>query len=520
MKKINGLLLAATLMLTANGLMAQSYTELGLTFSRTRPAGSARILGMGGAQISLGGDFSSSFSNPAGLGMYNRSEFTITPGFQGVTNTGSYYGGDSFISGNNTDKRTALNIPGIALVFSKPQNNDGGFLQGSFAISMTKLNDFNSNVSYKGNNQSSSLIDYFLDNANGTRWDNFVRDQNGDVISDAYNTVTGLAYRNFLIGEASVLDPSFPDDQYFTDFDPAVNSTVLQEETIQTKGAQNQWNLSYGANFNDRFFLGAGVGIVALNFQSHKVYSEDFVDQPINGYTLTEDLSIKGTGINLTVGGIFRPVDGLQLGASIVTPTRYNITDNYTGSMRSSWNNFDYYGDGSVFLNNESGETEVVNTGYNLTTPWKFSAGASYIFGKHGLISVDIEHLNYGGARFNSTTSGVSFNSDNDVMKTEYAAVTNLRAGGEYRLNKLRFRAGFGYMPDPYKQAQNDVSSQRLSASGGVGFRASKFFVDLAYVNTWSANTYRPYTISGNVSPILRYDQSVTNVIGTLGFIF
>ena len=80
MKKIQGLLLAATLMLTAGSVMGQTYSESALTFSRTLPAGSARILGMGGAQISLGGDYSSAYSNPAGLGMYNRSEFTISPG--------------------------------------------------------------------------------------------------------------------------------------------------------------------------------------------------------------------------------------------------------------------------------------------------------------------------------------------------------------------------------------------------------------------------------------------------------
>ena len=501
-------------MFVANSLMGQSYSETALMFSRTRPTGSARILGMGGAQISLGGDFSSSYSNPAGLGMYNRSEFSITPGYMSLTNNGTYLAGDSFISGQNTDTRTALNIPGISLVFSKPQNGGGGFIHGSFGISMTKVNDFNSNIHYKGTNTSSSLIDYFINQANGGFPDQFSSD------GAMFNTVTELAYDNYLIGEASILNPNNPSDAYFTDFDPGINAEVRQEESVQTKGAQNQWNLSYGANFNDKFFLGAGLGIVALNFQSHKQFDEDFFSQPINGYTLTEDLTIKGTGINFTVGGIFRPMDGFQLGASIATPTRYNLTDSYSASMRSSWNNWDYYQDGSTFLNDEQAQTDVITSGYNLNTPWKFSAGASYIFGKQGLISVDVERLNYGGAHYNSQTGGVSYDADNDEIKSTYASVTNFRVGGEYRLKSFRFRGGFGYMSDPYKDVQNNVSASRMSASGGVGYRANKFFIDLAYINTWGSNSYRPYTIPSDSSPVLKYNQALTNVVATIGFNF
>ena len=70
--------LSGMLCLLASSSFAQSYVESALLFSRTVPGGSARIQGMGGSQIALGGDFSSNLSNPAGLGMYNRSEVTFT----------------------------------------------------------------------------------------------------------------------------------------------------------------------------------------------------------------------------------------------------------------------------------------------------------------------------------------------------------------------------------------------------------------------------------------------------------
>jgi hypothetical protein len=59
---------------------AQNYfVEQALLFSRQSAGGSARIQALGGAQVALGGDFSSAQSNPAALGMYNRNEVTISP---------------------------------------------------------------------------------------------------------------------------------------------------------------------------------------------------------------------------------------------------------------------------------------------------------------------------------------------------------------------------------------------------------------------------------------------------------
>src|SRR5690606_21811866 len=56
---------------------AYDYHELALLFSQYNYKGTARIQGIGGAQVSLGGDLSSALSNPAGLGFYNRSEFSF-----------------------------------------------------------------------------------------------------------------------------------------------------------------------------------------------------------------------------------------------------------------------------------------------------------------------------------------------------------------------------------------------------------------------------------------------------------
>ena len=63
------------------GQDASDFVGTALDLSRTTPGGSARMLGLGEAQTSLGGDISSASSNPAGLGFFNKSEFSFTPQF-------------------------------------------------------------------------------------------------------------------------------------------------------------------------------------------------------------------------------------------------------------------------------------------------------------------------------------------------------------------------------------------------------------------------------------------------------
>ncbi|MEJ0031806.1 MAG: hypothetical protein WDO15_16155 [Bacteroidota bacterium] len=62
---------------------------------------------------------------------------------------------------------------GFGLVFSKPKDTDGGLIRGTFAITMAKTNDFNSNIHYQGVNANNSLIDYFINQAIGGTPDQF-----------------------------------------------------------------------------------------------------------------------------------------------------------------------------------------------------------------------------------------------------------------------------------------------------------------------------------------------------------
>src|SRR5688572_10512759 len=111
MKSVIRLCLCAILMSASFQGWAQGFVENALLFSRTKPGGSARVQAMGGAQVALGGDFSSALSNPAGLGMYNRSEFTFSPALYTYSSDSEHLGTKS------SDSKTVFNIPGLSFVY-------------------------------------------------------------------------------------------------------------------------------------------------------------------------------------------------------------------------------------------------------------------------------------------------------------------------------------------------------------------------------------------------------------------
>ena len=63
----------------ASHAFAQGASDA-LRYSRLQFGGPARTQGIAGANVALGADFGNLSSNPAGLGLYQRSEFHVAPG--------------------------------------------------------------------------------------------------------------------------------------------------------------------------------------------------------------------------------------------------------------------------------------------------------------------------------------------------------------------------------------------------------------------------------------------------------
>ena len=498
--------LVAIVMLNFAGASAQDYTESSLLFSRNQPAGSARIMGLGGSQTALGGDYSSALSNPAGLGMFNRSEFTLSLGLTDHQTSANYLGT------HTDDNRSVFNIPGISYVWNIPKQNEDSFYGGSLGISLSRVNDFNRSTLYRGDNDQNSIIDYFIEQANGETTDQFFEEEYPN-----FNTPTALAYFNYLIGPTSILPNPGPEDEYFTDA-----TYPLQQEEIVVKGASNQWSISYGGNVKDIFFFGGGIGITSLRYKSQKIFTESFNSDTLQNLQLVENLNIQGTGFNATFGAIVRPVNFLQLGVSYTTPTFYSLSETYDASVSSRWNDFDYYGDGETILGDNSDdpeETEIVVSEYNFTAPMKLRGGVAFI-SKHGFLTGDFELINPGKAKYRSTDTRISFREDNENIKTVYQSVINYRIGAEFRKDIFRVRAGYGVQSNTFNEsirADNTITS----ISGGLGVRTQKFYLDLAIVHSTGKDfQYQPYTFTDGSGPVVDLKNKTLSGIITVGFSF
>src|SRR5438046_2391525 len=78
--RLNKKNILALIIFVAGNVSAQSDIDA-LRYSQNSLAGTARFVSMGGAFSALGGDFSTLSSNPAGIAVYRKSEFSISPSF-------------------------------------------------------------------------------------------------------------------------------------------------------------------------------------------------------------------------------------------------------------------------------------------------------------------------------------------------------------------------------------------------------------------------------------------------------
>ncbi len=494
---------AGILLATQNGFAqidpgALGYYKEALLFSSNNAVGTARTQALGGAQMALGGDIGNVYSNPAGLGFFNHSQFSITPELKSYNNDASYLG-------NNTNKiGTKLGIGNFGVVWAKKRSGGRGLKSTTFGISYTKVNDFNNEISYEGFNQNNSIIDSFIDTANGAPVSQF--EDGGSLV----NSLAYLAYNNYLIGPESFLDENDPDDMYFTD--AGIKNT--QFETIRTSGSQSQWSFAYGANFEDKFYIGANIGIQSVSYETNKIYTEQFDEGVVFDITLEENLKIEGNGFNASLGFIYRPIDIARIGFTITSPTYFSFTEESDASLSSSWDNFDY--DDDTNLNDVSEETDIAVSNYDLKTPMKISTGASIFINKNGFITGEVEFINYGKANLNSLD--FSPNGDNKTIKNIYTPTVNFKLGCEYRVDIFRARLGYAYYDNPSTLEGLNKSIQTYSA--GFGVKLPKFYADFALTNSkFGSEDYVPYSV-GNNQPMATFNGSATKAVITIGFTY
>lgn len=499
------ILIFSFILFTSNLVFGQSgYYEDAYRFSYVQAGGSSRIMAIGGTQWSIGGDVSNIAGNPAGLGFFRSSEASLSLGYSDwAVNT-------NYLGQRKSYNTTNFNLPNLSYVMANPKEGlgRGAFKGGAFGISIQRLANFNTEYGFFSDQLgNTSIIDFYLQDANGIR----------ESQIESFG-LTGLAYSTYQINPV-IFDENGNAINDPDTYDSFVTGFPFQDENITQEGSSNQITFSYGANFNHKVFVGGSVGIRNLSFTSRKNYNEEFPDGPLINSTLSERLFINGSGINLNLGLIYKPIDYLNFGFTFQTPTWYAFNEEYEASTIANYDNYDFEQEGIVLGRVEALSDYIIGT-YNLNTPLKVGAGTTFFFGKNGFISADVDFVDYS----NSNIKSRDFDEgpDNQVIRSTYTSTLNYRIGAEYRIDIFRLRGGYAYYGDPIANSDFDRSTNQIS--GGFGAKINNFSIDLALISQKFNGLYSSYQVldaqNNNIGPVTELENKIFTGMLTLGFSF
>lgn len=510
MKKIITMLVVAIVATT--GTTYAQYANDALRFSQTNYGSTARFKAMGNAQIGVGGDISSLGGNPAGLGLFTKSEFSLTPEFNHSGINANY------LDQNSNTNKSQLNINQLGAVFYAPmykqrgQDTKKGLVSAVFGIGYNRNNDYHTEINYSGNNNRTSIADYFAEIAGSTTPNNLTG-----------GSLERMAYDNYLISFDNAAGNYFPET--FAD----ANQSNAQRKNEVRSGSVSEFNFSAALNISNTVYIGGSVGLVDLRYTTDAQYEEagrarEYVPNPadptggnilsganINYKLLFNQSQItKGSGVNGKIGIIVRAAEGLRIGATFQTPTWFVIDDSYTEGLDNR---------GTA---RGTADTETYDFTYNLRTPLKGSLGASYVIANQAIISADVDFIDYASTRM--STNGGTYDSDlirsnNADIRNNFKSAVNYRVGGEYKISNVSLRAGYGVNGSPYKTDDNGFFDTQMY-SGGLGYRIKNYSIDLAYQRVETNNTFNPYTLSTGNGPVADVKSTLNNVFLTVGLRF
>ncbi len=415
-------------------------------------SGTSRYNAMAGAFGALGGDVSMLSQNPGGIGLFRRSEFTFTPGFQ-LNSTN-----DTYLGKTSDDIVANFNLNNIGYVSSTKLEEDN-WRNVQFGISYNRVKDFYSNQTIIGTTNGTTYADQLAGMISGVSAENLVDPESASII-DSY-----LAWQNY------VIDPGEIENTYVSAF---AEDSVRQVYNNESKGRIGETTIAFGGNYNDRVYLGAAIGFQRIKM-SEDISLKETAQYEVGAsglatYRIGKEIEREGVGINFKIGGIFRVNNNIRAGIAYHSPSFMSLETNETVTMSA------------VSGSTERSETSPqFRSEYNISTPTKIIGSLAVIIGKQAVIDVDYEYADFRKMRIKSGgDSEVDFSAVNQTISSVYQATNNVRVGGEWRLKPFSLRAGMAYYQNPNKDGSSLYASERLIYTGGVGYKRENTYIDMA----------------------------------------
>ena len=490
-------------------LKAQNTTDA-LRYSLDENIGTARYTALSGAMGALGGDFSATSINPAGGAVFLNSALTFSTSLFDVENEANYF--------NNFEKSIADNVAlnqlgGIYVIDSF--NDDSAFKKLTIGFNYDITKNFDNEL-YIAGTGNTSIGEFFLSQAQGIPL-NLLQLQPNESISELYQYLgenEGTAAQNAFLGyQGFLFDPVDSNNPANTSYVSNIaNGSFNQQYAYISEGYNSKFTVNLATQVTDNYFFGININThtLYLNQSSFLLESNSNSGSTINRVGFENNLSVNGAGVSAQLGAIAKVAKNVRLGLSLDTPTWYQISEETTQYLESR----------RLFEGQTT--TEIVNPrvinvyeDYTLKTPAKVSASAAYIFGLNGLISFDYSYKDYSSIEYSPTQDPFFINLNNSIENT-LKGVSEIRAGGEYRMNQLSLRGGIHYEESPYKNTE--VMGELFGFSLGAGYNFGSFTGDIAYSRSEQKRNQQLYSIG--LTDAAEINSIYSNVVLSLGFNF
>lgn len=569
----------ALLSLTAIAAGAQTMYD-GLNYSQNNYYGTARSIGMGNAMTAVGGDLGSIGINPAGSAVAGYSQFTITPNLTISSMNASYsaypVGGADRFTNEQNKRLTRFSMPNIGLTFNWKTGNGSGLKAITYGLVVNGTNNFTGKMLAGGRNDKTSYQSamavaadgYDMDFLNGYSidkdgkrvdrgWDypyyygdDFQNDPNKGKFAP-WNVIAN-AQAGSIANYGDTDDPSYywrykaTTEGYSNTGEKDANGNYIydiflagplnQAYSRNITGSKYDVLFNVGFNFGDTFFVGANLGVTSLNYNYDECYKEaaenpsafeiDFGDKGktcFSDYRTRYSYTADGSGVFGKIGFLWRPVDGLRVGAAVQTPTIMEINERWIQDVNLNYTDASFNG---------SAKTPEGDYSYRLRSPYRLNAGAAFTFAGMALVSADYEMTDYSTMKFMSKDGGWSndtFSSLNDQIRNCMGVSHMVRVGAEFKpLPEIAVRAGYNFTTTPeyvYEGNSKTKLNDRINAfSVGLGYSSNgSFFADIAARMTMLADEYiSPYAdyLSDLASPMILNKRDIYNVTATIGWRF
>ena len=507
MKSIKIILPAFLGLMSVPTLAQETYQNAKL--AETALTGTARYVGMGGAMEALGADLSTMTSNPAGIGLFRKSQAALTASVLAQPSANTDFSFDNtraYIDG----KKSKVSFDQIGFVWSMANRNQ---TYVNLGFNFHKSADFMQILTAANMLQGASQTKYA---ANKTDYSNYI-----DTRYSSYKNAGDLIWNgvdenyNKLMGK---------DDEGFQNFYDGRSFLFGQYQ----HGYIGVYDFNISGSVKNRFWWGVTLGLHDVNYHSESYYTENFVAEKEAYGEAREKLKIDGTGFDVKLGFIFRPVESspFRIGAYVNSPVFYDLSMRGDASLDLTDKNI-VNDQGAVAVGSNAGYAVY---DYRLNTPWKAGLSLGHTIGNYLALGATYEYAWYNhmdnrikdGGYYDGLDYYESSSSDkymNDHTKATLNGVSTLKLGLEYKpIPMLAVRAGYNYVSALYKDS--GVRDQTLvcdpDASGntgvnvatstdytnwkginritlGLGFNYQKLFVDVAYQYSTQDGDFYPF---------------------------